>query len=447
MKIRITKAPNRSNKDNFGGDFSNGVVQINAGGLHSTNPNEGVLMGHDENFVPNMVEEGEVVWEDYVFSNRLKPTKEFKDKYKVKGDTFADVAKYIQKESSERPNDPISKLGLKDSLEKLQLEQEQVRNSNKKISNNGKHLFSGGGGFSTVTEVFEDTESPELNPDGPRKRRKSDSSNGTTKDDITDLLRYAPVFGSAIGVMNDLFSRPDYSNAKAIERAANKAGIYTPVSYTPVGNYLEYNPLDRNYYLNKLQSSSNASRRAIVDQSNGNRATAVAGILASDYNTQGKMGDLIRQAEEYNLAQRQHIEDFNRNTNATNSKMAMQASLANQEARAKAAQQRMAGITTAAQLRESIDASRSAARSANLTNLFDNLAGIAIDKDNRAYRDFYIKNVMAGKLPIAEYAKLYGKDKAIEEAKARGFSDVEIDSIFKKYGGKINRKKKGGFTY
>jgi hypothetical protein len=30
------------NKYNEGGDFSNGVIQINAGGSHSTNPYEGV---------------------------------------------------------------------------------------------------------------------------------------------------------------------------------------------------------------------------------------------------------------------------------------------------------------------------------------------------------------------------------------------------------------------
>ena len=42
MKIKINKIPNRSNKYNLGGEFSNGVIQINAGGLHSTNPYEGV---------------------------------------------------------------------------------------------------------------------------------------------------------------------------------------------------------------------------------------------------------------------------------------------------------------------------------------------------------------------------------------------------------------------
>ena len=44
MKIRIIKAPSKSNKYSLGGDFSNGVIQISSGGLHSTNPYEGVQM-------------------------------------------------------------------------------------------------------------------------------------------------------------------------------------------------------------------------------------------------------------------------------------------------------------------------------------------------------------------------------------------------------------------
>ena len=149
MKIRIIKAPNKSNKYNLGGNFSNGVTQINAGGLHSTNPNEGVLMGHDENFVPNLVEEGEVIWNDYVFSNRLRVPKAVRQKYKLRGTTFADAAKQIQKESEERPNDPISKNGLDAQMSALMEEQEMIREAKNKnkYAKGGKlgRLYSGTG--------------------------------------------------------------------------------------------------------------------------------------------------------------------------------------------------------------------------------------------------------------------------------------------------------------
>lgn len=61
-----------------------------------------------EDGLPNLVEEGEAIYKDYVFSDRLEPTKKTKERLKLKGDTFSDVFKYAQKESSERPNDPIS---------------------------------------------------------------------------------------------------------------------------------------------------------------------------------------------------------------------------------------------------------------------------------------------------------------------------------------------------
>ena len=334
-----------------GGIFSNDVIIIGNGGTHEENPFEGVQIGVDSQGIPNMVEEGEVIWNDYVFSNRLKPTQEFKDKYKVKGETFADVAKEMQKESEERPNDPISKRGFEDSMMKLQIEQEGIRMKDNRRGN--KNLFDGGG--------------PNLS-----------------------WLRYAPVAGSALGVIGDLFSKPDYSNANLVMEAANKAGEYLPVRHTPIGNYLDYTPFDRNYYTNKLAGQSGATRRAIVNQSAGNRATAMAGLLATDYNAQGKYGDLIRQAEEFNLAQRQAVEQFNRATNQANAKMGLQASRANQAARQAAAEARLKGVTQAAALRDAEDKQRAAGRSANLSGLFTNLGNVGIDYVNRKDRDMLI---------------------------------------------------------
>lgn len=116
---------------NFSGDFSNGVMFINEGGTHEQNPFEGVLMGFDNEGTPNLVEEGEVIYGDYVFSNRLKANKKglenigFSDKYKDW--TFAKIAEDIQKESVERPNDILSKQTLDDMMSRLTQVQEEVR--------------------------------------------------------------------------------------------------------------------------------------------------------------------------------------------------------------------------------------------------------------------------------------------------------------------------------
>lgn len=76
------------------------------------------------------MEEGEVIWNDYVFSNRIEVPKEVKDMFKIRGKqklTFADVAKRLENESKERPNDPISKAGMDDNMNTLAEAQETVK--------------------------------------------------------------------------------------------------------------------------------------------------------------------------------------------------------------------------------------------------------------------------------------------------------------------------------
>lgn len=113
------------------GDWSNGVTLINNGGTHEQNPYSGVPLGFDVNGTPNLVEEGEVVFNDYVFSNRLKPTKkqlnDVKLPEKYEGKTFAEIAKVIQTESENNPLDPISKNTLVDGMTKLMSIQEDKR--------------------------------------------------------------------------------------------------------------------------------------------------------------------------------------------------------------------------------------------------------------------------------------------------------------------------------
>lgn len=113
-----------------GGDFTNGLLHINNGGTHERNPYEGVLMGVDYQGVPNLVEEGETIFKDYVFSNRLEVPKKMRQKYKLGGKkliSFADASKALAKESEERPNDIISINGLNAFMSDLRTSQEQVR--------------------------------------------------------------------------------------------------------------------------------------------------------------------------------------------------------------------------------------------------------------------------------------------------------------------------------
>lgn len=506
MKIRIIRIPDqykyggelnaRKWKHAFGGDllthgaeWDNGITIIGNGGTHEENPMEGVQMGMDAQGIPNLVEEGEVVFNDYVFSDRMNVPNSIRSSLglsKGKDLTFAKAAKKLSKEAEERPNDPISKRGLMSSLARLQQAQEIVREE-KQASKEGRQyahggkmgtLFDGTGPESNYLDFYNNyldntygknpytinTKTPQLIqyttvPDdnelldiarvrlGEEPKGKAtpvlepliNNGSNNTNNNNSNLtwLRYAPVVGAAIGLGQNIFSKPDYSSSDTVFNAANDINNYTPIGFNPLGDYLTYRPFDRNYYINKLNAQSGATRRAIVNQSAGNRATALAGLLAADYNTQGKLGDLARQAEEYNLGQRERVATFNRGTNQFNSEMGLKAAMANQEAALKAKSQRLSGIAQAMQMRDAVDARRAASMSANLTNLFDSLGNIGIDEMNRADRDMLIRAGVFGTL----------------SEKPQGWSNKRWEDYKKAIsgngysrGGKL-KKRRGGLTY
>lgn len=376
-----------------GADWSNGITIVDNGGTHESNPFEGVPMGIAPDGQPNLVEEGEVIYNDYVYSNRIKVPKSVREKYKLKGKddmTFADAVKKAQKESEERPNDPISKRGLDDIMGKLMIEQESIREKRqvKKFAKGG-YLFPDGGWKLIPMESFSfpKIDIPEVKPlpvqkitmskedtDLINKGITAEQSYTPTKVKTSPLssLRFMPAIGGAIGAFSDLMgwtNKPDYSNADLVLNAANDI---KDVKYDPIGDYLTYNPLDRLFYANQLGAQAGATRRSIMNTSGGNRGTAMAGLLAADYNAQNQLGNLYRQAEEYNANQRERVATFNRGTNMFNTENSLKAAMASRD-NAKA---RVNAAAQAAAIRDSVDARVGAARSANLTNFFDSLGDI-----------------------------------------------------------------------
>ena len=114
-----------------GADFTDGLSIIGAGGSHESNPYSGVQVGISrENGEPNLVEEGETIFDDYVFSKRIKADAKTKKKFHVGKNadiSYADLSKKLEKESVERPNDPISQNGLTKQLHELAEEQERQK--------------------------------------------------------------------------------------------------------------------------------------------------------------------------------------------------------------------------------------------------------------------------------------------------------------------------------
>lgn len=113
-----------------GSDWSNGLMHIDAGGSHESSPYDGVQLGTDSQGKPNLVEEGETIFDDYVFSKRIKADAKTKKKFHVGKNaniSYADLSKKLEKESAERPNDAISLAGLEKQMHDLADEQERQK--------------------------------------------------------------------------------------------------------------------------------------------------------------------------------------------------------------------------------------------------------------------------------------------------------------------------------
>lgn len=430
---RATFAQNARNWNAFGGwlntqggDFTNGVTFIDEGGSHEENPYQGIQIGVDPEGAPNLVEQGEVVYDDYVFSDRMEIPDDIRKEYKLRGKTFAKAAKSAQRESEERPNDPLSNRGLQAAMERIATAQEEARQRKEahREGNEYPSMFAYGGDTDpTYGLALQDSmsaeelealmaqynEVPETAPEGNNNKRQT-------------WTRYAPIIGSGLASLSDLFSRPDYSGAdliSGVDLGAEAAG------YAPIGNYLSYRPLDRDFYINKMNQQAAATRRGLMNTSGGNRLNAQAGILAADYNYGQNMGNLARQAEEYNQQLRERVEAFNRGTNMFNTETGLKASMFNAESRNAAKRARLGQATTAAQMRQAIKDQDSARRSANITNFLQGLGDMGWENEQANWLDTLAKS---GVLKMNTKGEYTGGTK-----KAKG--------------GKVRTKKKKGLTY
>lgn len=557
-----------------GGNFTNGVTFIDNGGSHEANPFEGVQMGIDPQGVPNLVEEGEVIFNDYVFSDRMKLPKKLKEKYSIKGETFADAAKELSKESEERPNDPISQRGLEAFMSALAESQEEVRIKDEdrrmnRYAKGGKlgNLFDGTGNrsnrlnpYSNFVPLTDDSfytpeymnfwnwynanqntpegqawlrrinsgefgpiggntfvpqdiirlshdykkgpvhnafaaaakqysvENPKEAPYTPYTKRwirekgadgewrtqqitdeewnsapagrtylmrKPNLKEGNTitsergdKDIYYDVipeelpeeltggvtevrgirqnpLRYAPIISSGIAVLNDIFggNDPDYSNADMFASAIR--GANRPVGTRPIGEYLAYKPLDRMFYINQLSKNAAAGRRAVQNTSGGNRAAALAGILAADYNYGENLGQMARQAEEYNQALKERVAGFNRQTNMFNSEQGTKVDMFNSELLGKQASL----YGQLANMRQRILEGNRAEKSANLTNFIQGLGDLGRELTDR---DTLRWLADIGALPYNTRGQYTGGNNTAAPKRSKG--------------GKIKRNKRKGYT-
>lgn len=373
--------------------FPSPVTEFNEGGSHESNPYDGIPQGIAPDGMPNLVEEGEVKYDNYIFSDRLMLSKEDKNKYKYKGDTFADAAKAIKKELmiDERPNDPLALEDLNIRLQELSMLQEEKRAKKGLIGENkmqyakGGHLFKGTG---------------------------------------SNWMRSAPVIGNVLSTIHQAFNLPDYEYAKELQ---TPEGAIAPIDYTPITQRMTYKPFDTNYYGQKLGAQAGATRRAIREQTSSNPYAATAALLSADANAQGQLGDLYKKAEEFNLAQREKVDTFNRATDSANAEMAMKAQQLNATLRNHQLDRQAKRDIYAAQMKAAEDAAWSSAMSSSVTSMFDNLGAIGKERGENALAALKLigegktytpeqKEIMQG---LFDYLGLDIKNSATKESKRK----------------------------
>lgn len=211
-----------------------------------------------------------------------------------------------------------------------------------------------------------------------------------------ESLRFVPAYGLGLTALTDalgLTNKPDYSDADAIE-AVSRSGNYKPVAYSPIGNRLTYNPYDINFYTNKLNAQSAATRRAIEEQGAGSGRT-IAGILAADYASQDKLGEAYRNALLYNNEERQKVEDFNSRIAAQNAQGMLQADTTNAQSAAALRESALRGVLSGAEMRQRAKLAADQAKSANLSGLLNTLGDIGYEnKSMNMIRGLYASGAL-----------------------------------------------------
>ena len=428
----------------FSTDFDLGLSFINNGDTHEKNPYGGVPMGMAPDGTPNVVEEGEILFKDYVFSNRLKVPKAVRNKYKLrKPESFADaMAEYIKKNGiDDRENDPIAQRGLMAFASDLALAQELVR---AKKDNGSMNRYATGGPYigynrgidpvpmetegsdymtalhwlarpenvsylrqlqSDITGgLYDDAngpnkingvkindsnwwrlatdgkvgpvhnafmkwanenrnlwgtpvaETPAVDPgataaaakaaaneaameraiaavrpiqpgdgslleDPALATRSTTTTTGSTEDTARDrtipygIFGYGPrmagLFANAAGLAYNLMDpyRPD---------VIDEVTPFTPISGTPIGQYVPELHLDTNYAANQAAQQAAATRSAIMESTSPSRNAA---LLAADYNAQNVYGTLLRDAQLADYESKLKARAFNRETDKYNSQL------------------------------------------------------------------------------------------------------------------------------
>lgn len=412
-------------------DFPSEITEFNAGGSHEENPYDGIPQGIAPDGLPNLVEEGEVKYDNYIFSDRLMLSKEDKKKYKfLKGKTFADAAKKIKKQlgTDERPNDQIALQDLHEQLNLLHYLQEEKRakrglkGENRMMYAKGGHLF-GNGSRQEIRDYMDA---------GFTRREARNLANGNFDLDAhtfdwSSTLQAAPALGSALGFISNLAEKPTHEYTKKLTQSEKPVA---PITYTPTHQDIKLPRFDKSFYMNKADAQAAATRRAIREQNAGNPYATTAALLAADYQLSNTRGDIRKQAEEMDTNRILQEAQFNSTGRRADAEGLFKAASANATLQDKALTRDAEKKAMAAKLNIAEDQAYDTAVSSNMTSLFDNLG--AIGKEDQEF--------------ALAAMKIFGEGKVTPEMQALMLPKLQkiLAKAGYKYGGKLRKKK--GYT-
>lgn len=428
----------------FWDTFDNGVRVIKEGGTHEENPHQGVPQGIAPDGLPNLVEEGEVIYNDFVYSDRLKLTKEQAQQFKLCGEmSYAQAALKLSKESEERPNDMISKNGLRDSMNKLKVMQEELKAKNdaKKAKRElnkllkelpvmeeqpvepsmqeqmidpmnmiqqpqmmakGGHLFAKNGQMETIVPLPQD-EQKVVEGDGtihyldengniiatssPTKtNQKTPDGEGPKplpQDPMAEMMRMAPVWGSLTQAIQAASAKPNYQHQDAAIRAASQIPY---VNYTPIGNYERFDRIDPNTQANALRAQY---AQVLNNMQNSGASRAAVNALQTNalQGLAGALGEAVQTGRTYNNTLKEKEIATQLGIDQTLLGASLDASKTNQGRASTYAQ--MVGAMAPA--KQAIDDAIETNKYTTQTAVANNLGNVGIDKLNRLMQQWMIE--------------------------------------------------------
>lgn len=249
----------------------------------------------------------------------------------------------------------------------------------------------------TIWDIGNNTKGLETNPNAPYQDEESGLGTTTTttwykpKDATQQNNDPYPAFpewgdwaqigvNAGLGIANAL-TPVDYTNADALINASRNI-TYQPVHRTPLGEKLAYKPIDFNYLSNQMQAKANSTERALLNQSNGNRATAAANLLASNYQNQIAVGDALMKSIQQNRQHEADVMKFNRETDQYNSESGLKADMANQSASLQAQQARFNGLAKGYAMRQALEDAKNKTLSANIQGTLQGVNNLMHDRYN-----------------------------------------------------------------